>query len=135
VAETGADTVLTCAAIGRHIDHVRTRDAVLTSARTADVEVRLWQDQPYAALYPGIPDLPPGHELRDGDAEVVSAASWDAKLAAVAHYGSQLESLRHDGTVVAEQLDAQGRLVAEAHGPHARAELTWRVHPTPVAVR
>lgn len=120
--------VVTCAAIGHHIDHVRTRNAASTAALRQRVPIRLWQDQPYAALYPAFPPMSAGSRINEATVEPVPPAAWRTKLDAVSRYRSQLTALNHEGIGILDQLDRQGKSVAEGRqGDDARAELTWLV--------
>jgi LmbE family N-acetylglucosaminyl deacetylase len=97
VAELAPDEVVTAAAIGGHVDHVRTRDATLAGA--GRVPVLLWEDLPYALQHgsAGEPDEVAG-----------SPADKAVKFRAVEYYASQLPNLGHQGVGVVECLDRYG---------------------------
>ncbi|MFD7017247.1 PIG-L deacetylase family protein [Streptomyces sp. NPDC059161] len=125
VAERQPDLVLTCAAVGEHIDHRRTRDAVL-AAVGADVPVQCWEDLPYAHQTAERPYL-----LRTGGfgtavAEPASDDAWEAKYRAIEEYRSQHSMLWPSGEDFRLSFDRH----AAAHTRSGRrAELFWPVRP------
>jgi LmbE family N-acetylglucosaminyl deacetylase len=97
IAEVAPDEVVTAAAIGGHVDHVRTRDATLAAA--GQVPVLLWEDLPYALQY---------GSAGEPDDVVGSPADKARKFRAVQCYASQLPNLGHRGASVVECLDSYG---------------------------
>lgn len=98
IGRTQPDLVLTCAAIGGHLDHVRARDATLAAAADLGVAVRLWDDFPYTDWASGVPAFPAGWQVSAPVAEPITQAGWQAWRAAVQSYPSQLGMLEQDGT-------------------------------------
>jgi LmbE family N-acetylglucosaminyl deacetylase len=87
------DLILTCAAIGNHVDHRLARDASLQVAQRRGIEVLVWEDLPYAISGPGTwPEAAARRIAHAGD-----ETSWGRKLAAITAYGSQLRMLWPDG--------------------------------------
>lgn len=80
--------ILTCAAIGGHVDHRLTRQAVTTTARQRGLPLVLWQDLPYAVSADAAAPTD-AWERRSYPGE----DAWGAKAAAVACYPSQLRML------------------------------------------
>jgi LmbE family N-acetylglucosaminyl deacetylase len=122
IASFAPSLVLTCSAIGNHVDHRRTRDAVLTAVGGSGSEVRLWEDLPYAGWLPapGQPPLPDGLRIDEQLAAPGDEDAWAAKARAVDCYVSQhsMLSVGHDFRLI---LDARGRLHGARQG-HDRAE-------------
>ncbi|PPK65010.1 PIG-L family deacetylase [Actinokineospora auranticolor] len=81
--------VWTCAGIGGHVDHRMTR-AVVEQVR-GDVELVLWEDLPYAIGTPGVAF---GRVRADAGDE----RDRERKLAAIAHYRSQMGMLFPDSS-------------------------------------
>lgn len=83
LAAIGPDLVLTCAAVGDHVDHRLTRAAVLDSG--TKVPILLWEDLPYAIgrSPPATPPLTP----------ITSREAWERKWRAVACYPTQIRML------------------------------------------
>lgn len=96
--------VYTCAAVGRHVDHWRTRDATVTALLGTGVPLRFWEDLPYRGRTTGTPPLPAGLAFADHQVEPVGAEDQDAKFRALLHYDSQLGLLAHDGVPLLERL-------------------------------
>jgi LmbE family N-acetylglucosaminyl deacetylase len=122
------DLVMTCAAVGRHVDHRRTRDAVLTAAPVADVPVRLWEDLPYAEWTSQYPPLPQWAAMSAPAVELVDERAWETKMSAVRCYSSQHQMLwpeegRHWRTI----MDEYARNVGVELGDSRRAERFWGV--------
>lgn len=109
------DLVLTCAAVGGHIDHVLTRTAVTTAAIPMNIEILLWEDLPYA-ITAGLP-------AEVGQLTVVPASpeEWSRKRDAVARYRTQTRMLWPD------QVDWEQALKEHAmiHGGGKCAEAFW----------
>jgi LmbE family N-acetylglucosaminyl deacetylase len=123
------DLVLTCAAVGRHIDHRRTRDAVLTAAPVAGVPVRLWEDVPYAEWTSQFPPLPQWAAVSPPSVEPFDEQVWERKMSAVQCYASQHRMLwpeagRDDWRA---ELDRHATNVGLEHGAGRRAERFWDV--------
>lgn len=116
---SGADKVLTCAAIGGHIDHRHARDAVL-AATGPGVAVELWEDLPYGA-WSGAPPPSTGTTLGPPAARPAGPASWSAKWKAVECYASQLELLSSGGDV-RRLLDVRAQVLGRRLGRGVRAE-------------
>src|SRR5436305_1706346 len=83
------DAVVTYAALGDHVDHVRARDATLAAAARTGTEVTLWQDMPYATRSDRLAPLPRGAALSAAVIEPVDPEAWRTKLRALDYYGSQ----------------------------------------------
>ncbi|MCZ4125410.1 PIG-L deacetylase family protein [Streptomyces sp. H39-S7] len=128
VAELGPDLILTCAAVGEHIDHRRTRDAVLTAAGDR-VPVRCWEDLPYAHRSADPPILPDGAVLGPPVAERATDEGWSAKYAAIECYRSQHSMLWPSGEDFRPSFDAHATAQARSLGLTGRAELFWPVLP------
>ncbi|MGH3907128.1 MAG: PIG-L deacetylase family protein [Pseudonocardiaceae bacterium] len=109
------DLVLTCAAVGDHIDHRLTRAAVLVA--TATVPLLLWEDLPYAIGRPSTTATPL--------TPTASPEAWERKWSAVACYTTQIRMLWPANSDWAAELLAH----AEIRGGGRRAELTFP--PTP----
>ena len=123
------DHILTCAAVGEHIDHRRTRDAVLAAA-TDQVPVSCWEDLPYAhqrAAQP--PTLAGGADFGPPVAEPAGHEAWEAKYQAIDCYRSQHSMLWPDVEDVCSIFDIHAWQVAQSHGLTSRAELFWPVRP------
>jgi LmbE family N-acetylglucosaminyl deacetylase len=86
------DVLLTCAAVGGHVDHRHTRTAVQAVARRRHVKTFLWEDLPYAI---GVPRCEPGTGLRRVECPV-GRDDWSAKVKGVSAYASQLRMLWPD---------------------------------------
>lgn len=112
------DLVLTCAAIGGHIDHVLTRRAVIALADPAIVEILLWEDLPYA-----IAAVPPA-DLGRPIVVPVSSAEWLRKCDAVARYESQTRMLWPGQDDWAQALEGH----ALSRGGGQLAEVLWDPH-------
>ncbi|MDQ3762492.1 MAG: PIG-L family deacetylase [Actinomycetota bacterium] len=79
------DLVLSCAAVGDHIDHRLTRAAALNTATGASVPILLWEDLPYAIGRP--PTAAPALRF------TAPPAAWERKWRAIACYTSQIRML------------------------------------------
>jgi LmbE family N-acetylglucosaminyl deacetylase len=100
IGELRPSIVLTCAALGDHVDHVRTRDAVLDAvSHHPGVRLQLWEDLPYG-LWAGQgaqpSSLPHPAVLGDPFAAEVPAEALEAKYRAIACYRSQHRMLWDD---------------------------------------
>jgi len=108
--------VLTCAAIGGHVDHRLTRAAVVEATSRARVRLLLWEDLPHAMRRPGdnTTGRPrPHHATPD---------AWDWKWAAIARYQSQVSMLWPDGRDWRAELAAHA---IEQGGGFRPAEMLW----------
>ena len=92
------DALVSCLAVGHHLDHVHARDATLAAAEQTGVPVRLWSDFPYADWAEEIPVLPEGWALSEPVVEAIDEDGWGRWVAAVRRYASQLPMLEQDGT-------------------------------------
>lgn len=114
--------VLTCAAIGDHLDHRLTRDAVLAAVDGRNVHLRLWEDIPYCIW----------NEQRTRDEsvsppeaiEVSDDRAWSVKYEAVASYASQLRMLWPKSDF-REDLERHARSRAAEHFGEGRGEVFW----------
>lgn len=79
------DLVLTCAAVGDHIDHRLTKVAVLDAVSGTDMQTLLWEDLPYAIKHP--PATMPAL------ARTTSPEAWQRKWRAIACYTTQVRML------------------------------------------
>ncbi len=127
IAEHRPEQVVTCAALGAHVDHQRARDAAATAAVRAGLPLTMWEDFPYIKWSDVVPALPHGLALSEPVAETVGPAAWETKNRAIECYKSQLGMLRYKGqdvfTILAEH-------AADRHarrGASAYSELVWRV--------
>lgn len=122
------DLVLTCAAVGRHVDHRRTRDAVLTAAPVAGVPVRFWEDLPYAEWTSRFPPLPRWAAIGPPALEPVGDEAWEIKLSAVRCYASQHRMLWPEaGQDWRAVMDAHAKSVGHEYDDGRRAERFWDV--------
>lgn len=94
--------LVTCAAIGGHVDHRRARDAALLAASRTGIQTTVWDDFPYVTWTGTIPPLPGEWNLSEAIAEPVPVDQWAAKNKAVRCYESQLAMLEQDGTPLHE---------------------------------
>jgi LmbE family N-acetylglucosaminyl deacetylase len=121
------DLVMTCVGVGRHLDHRRTRDAVLAAAAVAGVPLRFWEDLPYAEWTPRFPPLPQWAALSPPTAEPLDERTWEAKLAAVRCYASQHRMLwPQEGRDWRDEMDRHAKNVGRECGG-GRAERFWDV--------
>lgn len=120
-AEQRPKLVLTCAAVGGHLDHRLARDAAVRVGRTLGVTTLLWEDLPYAVGRRTGPA--PGRPVPWS----VDRASWLDKCMAIAQYRSQLGMLWPDG---GWQRELQAHALSW-DGEH-RVELFWA---RPIGIR
>jgi len=116
------DLVTTVAGVGRHVDHLATRDAVLACTASWHLPVRLWEDLPHVLEHHGDACVGRGFPGQWRQAvEQLDATAWDRKLDALACYPSQLRMLWPDGR------DWRAELNAHAHtvGNGMTAERYW----------
>lgn len=107
--------VWTCAAIGGHVDHRLTRDAVHEAGRRGGWTPVLWEGLPYAI---GL-DAPINVLLRPASVE---HAHLERKLAAIEKYPSQIAMLWPDGEDWRAEFVEHARSRAEIGAP----EVLWR---------
>ena len=122
--ERSPDRLLTCAAVGGHVDHRRTRDAVLAAGTPA----WLWEDVPYGAAGLSAPPLPAAVVSGPARARPVDPAAWAAKCAAVGCYASQ-HSMVFPAGDYRETLRAQAVRRAAEFGHGGPVEVFWSVRP------
>jgi LmbE family N-acetylglucosaminyl deacetylase len=84
------DLIITCAAIGGHVDHVLGKTAVTAVAEMTDTRFLLWEDLPYAIGRRLSADIGKPVQMP------VSPADWARKREAVARYASQTRMLWPD---------------------------------------
>ncbi|MFI1226354.1 MULTISPECIES: PIG-L deacetylase family protein [unclassified Streptomyces] len=120
-ADYRPDAVFTCAAIGRHVDHWRARDATVGALAATGVELRLWEDLPYGGRASEMPPLPAGVFLTERVVEQVDSVDRDAKFTAIEHYVSQLDLLARDGVSLRDRLSRH----AGTRSRTAYSEATW----------
>ena len=115
--------VLTCAALGHHVDHRITRLAVLEAAASSGVAVLLWEDLPYGLWVDAADEVPSAAPL----AVLSAPPAWDGKIRAIAAYRSQVSSFwpEGSGTDWAQLLRSHG----ERRGDGAAAERFWPGDP------
>ncbi|MDI5962468.1 PIG-L deacetylase family protein [Streptantibioticus silvisoli] len=120
IARLEPDRILTCAAVGDHIDHRRTRNAVLAAAAD-QVPVWCWEDLPYSHQLsvepPALADF--GRPV----AEPVGDRAWEAKHQGIDCYRSQHSMLWPNGEDIRSSYDTHARHLAQGHGLTGRAEL------------
>jgi LmbE family N-acetylglucosaminyl deacetylase len=80
------DLVLTCSAVGDHIDHRLTKAAVLGAVCGTQVQTLLWEDLPYAIDRPLATMTPPLPRTSPPEA-------WQRKWSAIACYTTQVRML------------------------------------------
>jgi LmbE family N-acetylglucosaminyl deacetylase len=125
ITEHRPGLIITCSAIGNHVDHARTRDATLIAALRTSTEIHFWEDLPYSARNLDMPSLPLGVELADAHVEPVRPDAWRAKMSAVTCYASQHRMLMHSGTDIFDQLYSHAVLRGMPYGASRTGELTW----------
>ncbi len=126
VRELDPALVLTCAAVGSHIDHVLARDAVLSAV--TDRRVECWEDMPYGQRRP-LPTPERHLRLAAPYPVVVERASWRAKLAAVDCYRSQHRMLWPRDPEVGPRFDEAAGERAAAFGVDGPVEVFWPCLP------
>jgi LmbE family N-acetylglucosaminyl deacetylase len=107
--------VWTCTAIGGHVDHRLTVDAVTAACAAGHVELALWEDLPYAIGRPVV-------EAATAEGVRTHRRHLVRKLDGVAEYRSQLAmlfpALDWRSSILGHAMDRQGT--------HGVAELLWR---------
>ncbi|MGH3906556.1 MAG: PIG-L deacetylase family protein [Pseudonocardiaceae bacterium] len=86
LAAVAPDLVLTCAAMGNHIDHRLTRAAALDAVSGTEVRILLWEDIPYAINHSPI-------TTRPSLTRTTPPGAWERKWRAIARYTSQVRML------------------------------------------
>lgn len=124
VDEYDPTLILTCAAIGNHIDHEIARDAALFAAAEKEIPIRLWADLPYAAFRSSTVELPKGFHLGFPDCSSVTADVRTRKFQAVEYYASQLLMLNGPVNNLFDRLEEHARKVSP---PGGYSETTWSV--------
>lgn len=109
------DLVLTCAAVGGHVDHRLTRTAVRQVVRRAQVPMLLWEDLPYGVATPAIAQKWPLAHPAPPDA-------WPRKWRAIGCYRTQVHMLWPEGTDWVSELLTHAKLRGHGHP----AELFFR---------
>jgi LmbE family N-acetylglucosaminyl deacetylase/DNA-binding CsgD family transcriptional regulator len=120
VDEYRPQLILTCAAVGGHVDHRRTRQAVVRAVGD-DHRLWLWTDLPYA-------DNDMAELLKSVEAfpEAIGAAAWEAKLRAVGCYRSQHSMLWPQDPDFRVAMERQAGQLSEALGRDGRHEVFLR---------
>ncbi len=116
VATIAPDLVLSCAAIGRHVDHRLTRTAVSQVTGRTGVLMLLWEDLPYAMAEAAAAE--PCRLVRPARPD-----AWSRKWRAIRRYRSQVRMLWPDGTDWVSELLAH----AEDRGDGHPAEMFFSV--------
>lgn len=108
--------VLTCAAIGGHVDHRLTREAVEAAASRTRTRLLLWEDLPHVMRRPDetVHGRPKPHHP--------TSTAWDRKWAAIPCYRSQLPMLWRDGRDWRSELAAYA---VNRGGGFRPAEMLW----------
>ncbi len=127
VEQVRPNLMLTCAAIGNHIDHRRTRNAVLAVAIRTGIDVELWEDMPYGALTQNQPDLPAEVSQGVPVPRLPSIAAWEAKYRAISCYESQLTMLGAGDKDLRPTFETHAFTRGTEYGCVGRAELFWNV--------
>ncbi len=115
--------VLTCAALGDHVDHRRTRDAVVSAVGADDGRLAFWADLPYTVALPK--DAPQILTARRLHCEILDDDTWKVKVAAVGCYRSQHSMLWPDTSDFRSAMDDQATHLASLMGQSERCELLW----------
>lgn len=131
VVERRAELLLTAAAVGCHVDHQRTRDAVLRAARRTGVPVLLWEDLPYALWTDDMPELPTNFDLGHRRTFPATEAEKRIKYRAVECYTSQLPLFRWQDVEVLDQLDRHNDQRARERKDFPYAEYAWSLDAAP----
>lgn len=124
IEECDPTLIVSCMAIGNHIDHKFTRDAALLAANEKGIPIRLWQDLPYAADVSTMGELPKGLQLGPPDLNVVEREAQAQKFEAVKHYASQLSMLNGSKKDLFTKLEEHSRKASPDGG---YSETTWQV--------
>lgn len=101
------DLVLTCAAIGDHIDHRLTNAAVLDAVTGTKTPILLWEDLPYAIGHPPSA-MPP-------QTRPLTVEAWERKWRAITCYPTQVRMLWPTGIDWAAQLLAHAQTRGHGH--------------------
>lgn len=123
LAAVHPDLVLTCAAVGNHIDHRLARAAVLDAAMGTKIPILLWEDLPYAI----------GRTPTTAPALIRTTPrdAWERKWRAIARYATQLRMLWPAGVNWTAELLAH----AEIRGDGRPAELLFSPAPGTVGLQ
>lgn len=108
--------MLTCAAIGGHVDHRLTREAVTAATSRAGAPMLLWEDLPHAMRRPddAIHGRPRPHHP--------TPVAWERKWAAIPCYRSQIAMLWPNGADWRSELSAHAVIRGGGFRP---AEMLW----------
>jgi len=129
IREQRPDRIVTCAAIGAHVDHRRARDATMVAAARTSVPLTLWTDFPYITWEADVlPPLPSNVAVADPVAEPLTPAALDAWARACRCYASQLSMLEEDGPLP-DQLAAYCAENASRFGVQGVYEVVRQVKP------
>lgn len=120
---TAPALVLTCAAIGNHVDHVLTRNAVIRAAGGPGISLELWEDLPYGLAARRIPPLPDSASIGPRMAMGAEDVIWERKHRAIGCYASQIPMFWPDRNF-SDQLRRHEKALAGG-GPPGRAEAFW----------
>lgn len=108
LASVSPDLVLTCAAVGGHVDHRLTRTAVSQVVRRARVPMLLWEDLPYGVAAPAIAQEWPLAHPAPPDA-------WTRKWRAIGCYRTQVHMLWPEETDWMLELLTHAKLRGHGH--------------------
>ncbi len=98
IIEHRPDQVVTCAAIGAHVDHRRARDGTVAAAARTGAQLKLWTDFPYITWEPDVVPALPGYASLAGTvAEPLTSAGLRSWATAYQCYQSQLSMLEEHG--------------------------------------
>jgi len=125
IADLRPSLILTCASVGKHVDHVLTRDAVRAAVGMTGVRLEFWADLPYLE----VPSQALDESLlsRAGEHAAVpfplDAREWLAKVSAVGEYTSQHAALWPGAGSVAQVMREQAENIGSAYGQMGPCEL------------
>lgn len=120
------DLIVTCLAMGDHVDHVRARDATVAAAIGRGASLQFWEDLPYGIRTSYAPPLPEGVSLGHSQMEALSDRAWDTKMNAVKCYASQQRVLTHQNVSISDQLYRHAYRPVE-HNSSPYSELVWDI--------
>lgn len=119
--------LLTCAAVGDHVDHIHTCDAVRAAAAATGVGLQLWTDLPYAKV--PARSLPESVQARIGAhfprPYPLSDHAWQAKLHAVGEYASQHAMLWPGVADIDHVMHEQAATLRSVFGCAGPCEVLW----------
>lgn len=114
LAAVTPDLVLTCAAVGDHVDHRLTRAAVLSAVSGTEMRTLLWEDLPCAINRPPATMMPPL-------TRTIPPQAWQRKWRAIGRYATQVRMLWPAGVDWTAELLAHAKI----RGDGDPAELTF----------